>query len=100
MIERNSAALWTELNGQMLFMNIGNGSYFEATGIASAIWELLEQPSTFDDLVAAIVARYQVAPEVCAGDARQFVDKLIAADLVTERGEAAGTRIAVAADSR
>lgn len=91
MLVRNPDALWTELSGHVLFMNIAKGIYFEATGIASAVWDILERPCSIGDLVAAIVARYEVDPKVCENDVRLFVDKLVAADLVLDRAQSASS---------
>lgn len=91
MLERNPCALWTTLNGQVLFMHVAQGVYFEATGVASAVWDMLERPCSIGDLVAGIVARYEVDPKVCENDVRQFVDKLVAADLVLDGRESASS---------
>jgi len=91
MFVRSPSALWTELDGQFMLMNIENGSYYEMTGIGGVIWHMLETPRSEVDIVEAIMDRYQVEREQCARDVRAFLDKLVATHVVTEQTEAAGS---------
>lgn len=90
MFVRSPSALWTELDGQFMLMNIENGSYYEVTGIGGVIWHMLETPRSEADIVEAITDRYEVEREQCARDVRAFLDKLVATHVVTEQPEAAG----------
>lgn len=91
MFVRSPSALWTELDGQFMLMNIENGSYYEMTGIGGVIWHMLETPRSEADIVEAIIDRYQVGREQCAHDVRAFLDKLVATHVVTEQPAAADT---------
>lgn len=91
MFVRSPSALWTELDGQFMLMNIENGSYYEMAGIGGVIWQMLETPQSEADIVEAVLNRYQVEREQCTRDVRAFLDKLLATHVVTEQPEAAGT---------
>lgn len=85
MFTRTPSALWTELDGQFLLMNIENGAYFEVVGIGSAIWHLLETPRAEAEIVDHLTARYRVDHDTCARDVRAFLTRLLAANLVTQK---------------
>lgn len=91
MFVRSPSALWTELDGQFMLMNIENGSYYEMTGIGGVIWQMLETPKSEAELVEAILGRYEVERDQCSRDVRAFLDKLVATHVVTEQPDTAGT---------
>ena len=78
MIRRNPDLLAVEMDGDLVMMSIERGEYFGVGGIGTRIWELLEQPRTFDGLVEAICAEYDVAETTCRADAAGFLDQLAA----------------------
>lgn len=41
-----------------------------------AVWQLLEQPRTIEELVDALVARFEVTPEQCRHDVVEFLADL------------------------
>ena len=86
---RNQNALWTELDGQFLVMNIENGAYYEVAGVGGAIWRLLDVSRSETEIVDLVVGRYSVDREECARDVRAFLEKLLAANMVSEAVAAA-----------
>lgn len=96
MLVRNQSALWTELDGQFLLMNIENGAYYEVAGVGGAIWHLLAAPRSEMEIVDHVVERYRVDRQECARDVRAFLDKLLAARIVFDE---AGTADASGAAS-
>lgn len=87
MFARAPSALWTELDGQFLLMNIENGAYFEVVGIGSAIWHLLETPRSEAEIVDHVTQRYRVDRDTCARDVRAFLDRLQAVSLIKKGAE-------------
>ncbi|MES1975991.1 MAG: PqqD family protein [Pseudomonadota bacterium] len=88
MFVRSPSALWTELDGQFMLMNIEDGSYYEMAGIGSVIWQMLETPRSEADIIEAVLNSYQVEREQCARDVRAFLEKLVATHVVNEQPEA------------
>jgi hypothetical protein len=84
MFVRAPSALWTELDGQTLFMNIEDGSYFEVVGIGNVIWNLLDIPRSEAEVVDYVTARYRVDRNTCVCDVRDFLERLLGANLITE----------------
>lgn len=93
MFVRSQSALWTELDGQFMLMNIEDGSYYEIAGIGGVIWHMLETPRSEAEIVDAVLATYRVERERCRLDVRAFLEKLVAAHVVMEQAEAAGATL-------
>lgn len=93
MFVRSQSALWTELDGQVMLMNIENGSYYEVAGIGGVIWHMLETPRSEAEVVDAVVTAYRVEREQCLLDVRAFLEKLVASHVVIEHTEAAGAAL-------
>jgi hypothetical protein len=43
---------------------------------AACVWELLAQERSLDDLVAAVLERFEVTPEAARADVQTFVDEI------------------------
>lgn len=83
---RNPAIPSGEIHGEVMALDIRQGHCFGMAGVGAAIWRLLDQPRSIDDLVAALVADYEVEPDRCAADVGAFVDELVAAGLAERAG--------------
>lgn len=68
--------LSTELDQETVLMSIDAGAYFGLAGPARSIWEKLEKPLTFSDLVDKLVLEYNVTPEACAEDLQGFLAQM------------------------
>lgn len=58
-----------------------DGVYFGLEGIGGAIWDWLQEPITFGDLVDRVTAEYDVDDATARRDAQTFVDGLLDAGL-------------------
>lgn len=61
------------------------GRYFATGSVGADIWELIATPQPLAAVCAALVARYEVAPETCAAEVTAFVAEMAAAGLVELR---------------
>lgn len=72
-LKRNPDLVAAEMDGDIVMMSVETGSYFGLTGIAPQIWEALEAPQTFDDLLSKMLSLYEVEEEVLRADLTTFV---------------------------
>ena len=75
-IKRTDDILTAPLDDMLLMMSVAHGKYFGLNGAGPRIWELLEQPITEGDLVEALLAEYEVTPEICATEVAAFLTGL------------------------
>lgn len=79
---RGSRVLSTEIDGETVILALDAGVYHSLEGVAARIWELLESPSTVDEMASLIASQYGVPVEQCQPDIQEFFDDLLRAELV------------------
>jgi hypothetical protein len=75
-LSRVQNLLTTELDQETVLMSIDAGAYYGLDGAAQSIWNILEVPVTFSELVNRLVKEYRVSPETCAADLERFLSKM------------------------
>lgn len=72
----------TDLAGEGVVLHLGSRSYFTVTETGLVILEALKEPRTFDELVAAILAEYEVERAHAEKSVQAFLDRCLTAELV------------------
>lgn len=72
-LSRANDLLSTELDQETVLMSIDAGAYYGLQGPARRIWESLEIPMTFSELVDCLVREYHVSSTSCASDLQKFL---------------------------
>ena len=67
--------------GDTILVPVGKTVYesnglFILNGVGSFLWDILPQAETEEELLQAVLERYDVAPEQARRDIRAFLDKL------------------------
>ncbi len=75
----------TALEGEGVVLHMGTRTYFTVTETGLSILETLIEPKTFDELVAAIMAEYEVESGRAVDSVRGFLDRCLAASLILEQ---------------
>lgn len=75
-VTRAEGLLATELDGEVVLMNIDRGNYYGLETTARRIWELLEEPKPVAALCAQLQAEFDVTPEVCEREVMHFLAQL------------------------
>lgn len=74
---KNQEILSTLMDGDVVMMDAESGNYFNlSSGVGATIWELLDQPVSVEDLVAAICNEYNTTKEECTPDVQGFLAQL------------------------
>lgn len=66
----------TPVNEEMVFLNPANDNYVAIDAIGRRIWEVLEHPVRFGDLVDSLVAEFDGGRQQIEGDTAVFVAEL------------------------
>lgn len=61
---------------ELLMMSIEKGSYFSLNSVGARIWELLENPTSIEELVATLTGEYDVPADVCRTEVERFLSDL------------------------
>ncbi len=67
----------TEVEGQVVMLDIDRGTYYGLGGAGSRLWTLLAQPRTLDELVQQMCADFAVDETACRADVLAFLKELI-----------------------
>lgn len=63
-------------------MCIDQGKYYSLKGPSGRIWELLETPTTLEDIRSTLMEEYNVAQEKCESQLVSLISELRDQDLV------------------
>jgi len=83
-LRRSPDALATQVDGDIMMLVLSTGMYHSLSGVAARIWEVLETPSTLDEISARIAEEYGVSLEQCRTDTQAFLADLSRAGLVDD----------------
>lgn len=83
MLQRNSDLLFNQVDGEVVMLSMETSSYYGLDKTASRIWELLEKPISFSEVISNLVNEYDVSKEQCQMDTIVFINKLVEKNLVT-----------------
>ena len=74
--------LTAEVDKQIVMMDIESGRYLGLDDIGSVMWQRLETPRTFGELIDGLVADYDADRSVIGDDVRKLLLDMAAHDMV------------------
>ena len=54
-----------DLAGEAALLNFKNGIYYGLNLVGASIWKLISEPRSVREICDALVAEYEVEPEIC-----------------------------------
>lgn len=66
----------TDLNGDIVMMDLEKGKYFSLNGVGSRIWTLVEEPVQVGKVVDSLLEEYDISRDECEKNVLEFLDKL------------------------
>ena len=63
--------------GRVVMMDVDLAAYFGLEEVAAEIWRLLETPRTPEQVVEALLEKYDVEPDECRKQTLAFIDALL-----------------------
>ncbi len=76
LITRNEGLLTAAVHDEIVMMDLASGRYYGLDDIGTAIWQRLEVPCRFGDLVDSLVADFDAERAVIAADVRKFLSTM------------------------
>jgi hypothetical protein len=62
---RNNDTISGRLHDELVMMDIQKGKYFSLNRVATAIWDMLEQPLSLEEVCNRLTIEYDVDPVQC-----------------------------------
>lgn len=73
----------TDLNGEIVMMDLEKGRYFSLNGVGSRIWEIIEEPIGINKIVDCLLEEYDVNRNECEENVLEFLGKLEDANIIS-----------------
>ncbi|MFT3722198.1 MAG: PqqD family protein [Hyphomonadaceae bacterium] len=80
-IVASDSVAMSEVDGGAALLDLERNVYFSLNRTGAVVWKAIEQPSSLDDVCAAVAANFVVSVEKCRPDVAKLIDKLIGARL-------------------
>ena len=80
--QRKKELLSSRMDQETVMMHPESGKYFSLNPVATRIWEMLETPMSFTQIVEILLNEFNVTPEVCNKETKEFVQTLIEKDII------------------
>jgi hypothetical protein len=68
--------LQSEVDGDVVALNIDRGMCYGLNNIGSRIWRLLEQWTTLGSICSTLTREYDVDPQTCEAEVRRLLNEL------------------------
>ncbi|MFW6352516.1 MAG: lasso peptide biosynthesis PqqD family chaperone [Bacteroidota bacterium] len=81
-IQRKTELLCSKMDEEVVMMNIDKGEYYGLDEIGSRIWQILEKPVHFNDIIQTLTDEYDVEETTCRDDVTAFLKELHEKDLI------------------
>ncbi|MGB3787636.1 MAG: PqqD family peptide modification chaperone [Phormidesmis sp.] len=72
----------SELAGEAVILNLSSGVYYGLNAVGARVWEIIQQPKRFGEVLEILLEEYDVQPEACGEDLEKILRELMATDLV------------------
>jgi len=81
-VARRDGLVQAEIDGEVLTMNIEDGTCYGLNQVGSRIWHLLERPTRIGVLCTTLLGEYRVDPDVCERQVLDLLEELRAKGLI------------------
>ena len=75
-IKRNNEVFASQIDDEVVMMNIQSGKYYGMDTIGSRIWELINEKIQVQQVVDQLLEEYDVSQEQCKNDVLEFLKEL------------------------
>lgn len=83
--QRSPNALSAPVDDDHVALQTSRGMAFGMEGVTACVWEMLEQPTSVDQIVASLRAQYDVEAAQCRDEVGTLLREMTAEGLVVEQ---------------
>ena len=84
-VQRGPDVIAAEAGKDVVMVSIDKGQYYGVSEVAREIWQAIERPKMVSDLIADLVANYNVDRTLCEKETLLFLEELLAERLLQVR---------------
>jgi hypothetical protein len=83
LLQRKPGMIFNQIDGEVVMLSIENSEYYGMDKVGSRIWQLLENPMRFNELVTKLMEEYEVPEDQCRMETLEFIKKIVVKKLLT-----------------
>ena len=87
LITRNPDQVFSEIDGQVVMLNVKKEAYFTLNDVGSSIWKEIEHPRALEDIISYLTDEYEVSYEKCRDEIIPFLNELLQSGIVITKNE-------------
>lgn len=73
----------TDLDDEVVMMDIDRGKYYNFNAVGSRIWEIIEKPISVKEVVGELLKEFDIDEKKCEASVLNFVNRLKDDELIT-----------------
>lgn len=73
----------TDMDGEIVMMDIDRGKYYGFNSVGSRIWELIENPLAVRELYSVLLKEFDVDTKTCEEAVFEFLNRLTDEELIS-----------------
>jgi len=81
-IKQKEGNIVSDMDGEKVMLSISNGKYYNLGKIGGVIWDLIEKPMSYLELVDSLVNNYDVDRDECEQQVLSFLESLKKEELI------------------
>jgi hypothetical protein len=81
-VARSAELIEAEVDGELVALDVQQGSCFGFNRTATRIWQMLEQPMSLADICARLTQEFDIDPDTCRGQVETLVADMAESGLV------------------
>jgi hypothetical protein len=70
------------LGEEIVMMNTASGDFIGLNSVGTEIWDLLEEPKSFGELIKELMEIYEVAEKQCIDETLPYLNKMIGEKMI------------------
>ena len=67
-VKRAGEQVSCDLPGEVIILGLKSGAYYGLDGIGALVWNLIEEPKTFEEICSSVMVKYNIESEHCEND--------------------------------
>jgi len=75
-IKRTNKALASSIDDEVVMFDADAGKYYGLNSVASAVWDMLEEPLSVSEICDQLISQYDVKKEKCIDEVLSFLPEL------------------------
>jgi uncharacterized membrane-anchored protein YitT (DUF2179 family) len=74
--------IYSESDNELFLMSLENNAYYGLDEIGKRVFEIIQKPINFSEIVQILMNEYEVDEETCKNDLESFLNSLYKANII------------------